>query len=109
MSESVVAKFGGTSMAQPELVANIVESRPEQQIIVVSAPGIAPGFDEKMTDRLIGYGKTFINGSYGSPFRDEIIDRFDGLYSMLEDDDRAKLRDFAARQLRPSYSQLSGD
>jgi aspartokinase len=34
-----VAKFGGTSMAEPEAVAEIIEARPDHRVIVVSAPG----------------------------------------------------------------------
>ncbi len=40
MSELIVAKFGGSSMAQPETVASIVEARPDQQIIVAYNGGL---------------------------------------------------------------------
>lgn len=54
MSELIVAKFGGTSMAQPEYVFEQLEHGPPE-IVVVSAPGTDEGdpyFDTKVTDAL---------------------------------------------------------
>ncbi len=103
MSESYVAKFGGTSMAQPELPAGIVEKRPEQQEIVVSAPGVDELTSEKMTDTLIRYADTVIHDSPAqTTLKSEIIDRFDYMYALLGDDDRREMRQALALQLTPS-------
>lgn len=96
MSENVVAKFGGTSMAQPEVVAGIVESRPDQRVVIVSAPGIDDNHPEKMTDSLIRLGEFSANGDpAAAPLRDEIIDRFDSLYDSLGSYARSFLRSHA--------------
>jgi aspartate kinase len=50
----LVAKFGGTSMARPDVVRQrIVEHQPN--VVVVSAAGKDPAYRVKMTDHLIGY------------------------------------------------------
>lgn len=53
MSLNIVAKYGGTSMAYPEIVARIIESNPGQKIIVCSAPGTSKKYPKKLTDVLI--------------------------------------------------------
>ncbi len=53
MSKSVVAKYGGTSMAQPAIVAKLIAAHPEQRVIVCSAPGATPDNPAKVTDLLI--------------------------------------------------------
>lgn len=98
MSEFVVAKYGGTSMAQPAVVAELIERSPEQRIIVVSAPGKDPHTNFKITDRSID-----LYNLHGLPaehaLRDEIIDRFDTVYDMLGTKDRRGLRTYACEEL----------
>ena len=93
MSE-IVAKFGGTSMANPEIVANIVENNPEQRYIVVSAPG-APSIDAlKVTEMLIS--RSTLSNSRSDAVKsleDRIIARFDSAYSGLDQADRSTLKD----------------
>lgn len=88
-----VKKFGGSSMAQPEVVASLLESEQAQQFVVVSAPGKDEQYDVKMTDRLIQYR---LASEYGLPdcaeIEDEIIHRFEGLYSSLGDKALAGMR-----------------
>jgi len=67
----IVAKFGGSSMAQPELVAQrIREYDVEPDIVVVSAPGKDKACDDKVTDLLLQYGETLSDES-----RVRVIDR----------------------------------
>jgi aspartate kinase len=109
MSAEVVAKYGGTSMAQPELVAEIVESRSDQQIIVVSAPGKHPetGITEKITDRLLAYADGLNAPGQATDIRDEVIDRFDSLYySNLGSNDRAELKDTAYGLLSTASNRI---
>lgn len=84
-----VAKFGGTSMAQPNVVADIVGDC-QQDIIVVSAPGKneAEGINIKMTDQLIllasfAIGKTKDKEAFNT-LRNEILDRFEGIYYKID-------------------------
>lgn len=81
MSKKVVAKYGGTSMAQPEVVAEVFSKFPEQKIIVVSAPGKDETTHQKMTDKLSDM--VGASDSYFLDQRDEVIDRFLALYSSL--------------------------
>jgi aspartate kinase len=56
MSEKIVAKFGGTSLAdagQVRKVAAIVNSDSRRRFIVVSAPGKRDKDDQKVTDLLL--------------------------------------------------------
>ncbi len=103
MSEQVVAKFGGTSMAQPEVVAGLAEANPEQRVVVVSAPGVDAQTPEKMTQTLFSYYDLVETGKdqEAKALRNGIIDRFDGLYEgMLGSSDRKDLKDFAAKYFR---------
>lgn len=108
MSERIVEKFGGTSMARPDIVAGLIESRPgnEQQVIVVSAPGLCPErcIDEKTTQtlkRYFSYVKEG-NGAQTRELRDALIDRYDSIYDCLGETERREMRDTAARMLTPS-------
>ncbi len=61
MSNVIVTKFGGSSLAdatQIRKVVDIVRSDPRRRFVVVSAPGKRHGDDEKVTDMLIEYGRT---------------------------------------------------
>jgi len=54
--KTLVAKFGGTSMAQPELAAAQLEYEQNAVgIVVVSAPGTDKEHSTKTTDMLLGY------------------------------------------------------
>lgn len=52
----IVAKFGGTSMADAEAIRQVIEIinlNPDRRFIVVSAPGKSADYSEKVTDQLI--------------------------------------------------------
>lgn len=70
MSEHiVVAKFGGTSVAdaaQLRKISSIIRSNPERRFIVVSAPGKRFPEDRKVTDLLLD---CFEKASAGNPLR----------------------------------------
>lgn len=77
----IVAKFGGTSLADAERirhVAEIIRSNPERRFVVVSAPGKRFPEDTKITDHLYRFQKT------GDPedFR-PIEDRFEEIILQL--------------------------
>lgn len=96
--QMTVAKFGGTSMAQPNLVADIVNNRDDHSVIVVSAPGVDADHSEKMTNQL-EVAAAAIKAHDDSTFmaiRDNIIDRFDNLYDSLGNRVRTKLRGAAS-------------
>lgn len=101
MSEFVVAKYGGTSMANPGVVAGIVADRPDQHFVVVSAPGKDAEHDIKITDQLYTLAAAQKSGDKAAQVavRDEVIDRFDSLYDQLDTTDRRELRTEAAQQL----------
>ncbi len=83
---TVVAKFGGTSVAnaaQIKKVAVIVRADERRRIVVVSAPGKRDRQDEKITDTLIACHAL---AARGRPFRDRfapISDRFRELARQL--------------------------
>ena len=57
--KTIVAKFGGTSLADAEQfrkIRRIVEEGPERRILVASAPGKRFPEDTKVTDLLLGEG-----------------------------------------------------
>lgn len=86
MGDLVVAKYGGTSMAQPEIVAKIVQANPSQKIIVCSAPGKSPSEKRKVTDLLIDLVKL---KSKSQPTNDkiaEILKRFDQITADLSEE-----------------------
>ncbi len=51
----VVAKFGGTSVANIETTLRVIATNPHQKVIVVSAPGKQTSSDKKVTDLLLQY------------------------------------------------------
>ena len=53
--KSVVAKYGGTSVANIKQLLMVVKTNPHQKVIVVSAPGKLHSADTKVTDLLIKY------------------------------------------------------
>jgi len=130
MSELQVAKFGGTSMAQPEVVASVAAEHPEQRIIIVSAPGKSPDFDFKMTDVLYYYGSQVLGTDPVLVLKDQdvlskleeryatssgnqknkdimmdVMDRFDTIYSSLGRSVCDRLRVATYQQLEPNKHQ----
>lgn len=70
MTDSIVCKFGGSSVAnarQIEKVRRIVSADPKRRIVVVSAPGRSDPAEEKLTDHL------FNIATRGTHFRDQRI------------------------------------
>ncbi len=78
-------KFGGTSMARPELVAEIIEDLPHSSAIIVSAPGRIPDDNAKVTDLLIEYTNVAgnPNGNIARNQRSAIIDRYNHAYESM--------------------------
>lgn len=87
MSERIVAKFGGTSLAdasQMRKVCQIVKSDPRRRYVVVSAPGKRVKTEEKITDLLLTcWHLAHQKLDYSEPFR-IIRDRYDGIARELE-------------------------
>lgn len=108
MPERIVEKFGGTSMACPEVVASRIEERlgDVQQLIVVSAPGIceARNINERTTPTLNKYFGYVKEGDEVQirVLRDTVIDRFDTIYYCLGTTERREMRDVVASILTPS-------
>lgn len=114
-------------MAHPEVVADIINSHPEQRLVVVSAPGISAEFNIKMTDVLFYYGSVIlgrdpsrvlpdqavlekIEDRYGPDsgvvagrqIVSDVIEQFDQLYSdFLSQPSLRKLRNATYQQLLP--------
>ena len=92
----VVAKYGGTSMAKPEVVAEIVQANPNQKIIVCSAPGKSDTEKRKMTDLLIDLVRLKKKNQPTETKLDEIVKRFeqitDGLSADFREDFLKNLR-----------------
>lgn len=101
---ATVAKYGGTSMAHPEVVSGIIEDRPDQAIIITSAPGKDKDCDEKMTDTLYRYSKLIqADDPRALIVLDEIIGRYDSLYSSIDNSDRRDLRQTVADALTSPF------
>ncbi|MBQ8054118.1 MAG: aspartate kinase [Lachnospiraceae bacterium] len=85
----VVAKFGGTSVAdaaQFRKIREIVESNPERRFIVVSAPGKRYPDDIKVTDLLLTcYEKAVAGQSFAAEF-EQIRQRFRAIIDGLKMD-----------------------
>ena len=85
----VVAKFGGTSVAdavQFRKIREIVESNPERRFIVVSAPGKRYPDDIKVTDLLLAcYEKAAAGQSFAAEF-EQIRQRFRAIIDGLKID-----------------------
>lgn len=68
MSELIVCKFGGSSVAdaaQIEKVRGIVAANPDRRVVIVSAPGKRSSDEQKVTDHLINIA------TGGAHFRDQ--------------------------------------
>ena len=118
MSErTVVAKFGGTSVAdagQFQKVREIVLSSPDRRFIVVSAPGKRYPGDRKVTDLLLDcYAKARAGESFSEPL-EQIRARFksilDGLnISFPLDDELEVLRQSLLTDPAAEYSASRGE
>ena len=76
---TIVAKFGGTSLAdgaQFQKIREIVESCPERRFIVVSAPGKRFPEDEKVTDLLLKCYEAAEAGENFEPLLAKVEERF---------------------------------
>ena len=76
---TVVAKFGGTSLAdagQFRKIREIIEADPGRRIVVVSAPGKRYPEDVKVTDLLIACHDTAAGGGAFEPSLDRVAGRF---------------------------------
>ncbi len=83
--QSIVAKFGGSSLAdanQFRKVADIVRADPERRYIVASAPGKRDGADTKVTDLLYRCYDLAAQGGDFTPVFAQIRERF----SQIADD-----------------------
>ena len=84
---SIVAKFGGTSLAdalQFQKIKAIIEEDPNRRIIVASAPGKRFESDVKVTDLLLGCYETAVSG--GNPEQQllEVRNRFAEIIARLD-------------------------
>lgn len=80
----IVAKYGGTSMAHPEIVASIVESNPNQKIIVCSAPGKSNKYQKKLTDVILELAeKKELNQDHSENI-DYVLKRFNDIIKDLD-------------------------
>lgn len=85
MNHSIVAKFGGTSLAdalQFSKVIGIVRSEPKRRFVVVSAPGKQHEGNQKVTDLLYGLRRG-INGMSSEQILSAIESRFQNIVSGL--------------------------
>ena len=83
---TVVAKFGGTSLATAEQfqkVRDIIREDPARRIIVASAPGKRFPEDVKVTDLLAGCYESALAGSGFEPALQEIRGRFQDILDGL--------------------------
>ena len=76
---SIVAKFGGTSLAdacQFQKIKAIIEEDPDRRVIVASAPGKRFESDVKVTDLLLECYETAVSGGDPEQKLLEVRDRF---------------------------------
>ncbi len=105
-----VAKFGGSSMAQPEVVGSILCASPNQwPMVVVSAPGKTPIHDQKQTPMLLRLDA--LKDSESS-IAEEIIagevERMEYLYeNLISRRDLGELNDWTRNMLR-YFSRYDG-
>lgn len=84
--QSIVAKFGGTSMATAELIANVAEivrSDPNRRYVIVSAPGSRFKGDLKITDLLKTSADLQAKGGNHKPPLENALSRFEEIGSGL--------------------------
>jgi len=82
----IVAKFGGSSLAdasQVKKVCDIIIGCPERSVVVVSAPGVRSANDTKVTDLLISLAGERLAGSDGDIYFSRVFDRFSDIATAL--------------------------
>ena len=87
MRHIVVAKFGGTSVADADQfrkIADIIRENPERRFIVVSAPGKRYPEDSKVTDLLLDCYEKAAAGESFSEELDQIRTRFKDILTGLD-------------------------
>lgn len=81
-----VCKFGGSSLANAEQVAKVVEiimAEAERRIVVVSAPGKRFDDDEKITDLLIECAEQALAGKEHEAILMKVLERYTAIQSEL--------------------------
>ena len=84
---SIVAKFGGTSLAdacQFQKIKAIIEEDPDRRVIVASAPGKRFESDVKVTDLLLECYETAVSGGDPEQKLLEVRNRFAEIIARLE-------------------------
>ena len=74
-----VVKFGGSSLADGDSFAQaikIITADPERRVIVTSAPGKRHAGDTKVTDLLIKYARSVIDGQATDDVLQQVTDRY---------------------------------
>src|SRR3989338_8719186 len=117
MQETIVCKFGGSSLANAEQirrVADIVKADERRRLVVVSAPGKDIGHPYKITDLLYNlYFRTHSSGSDGVKYQEiegsanELMGRIGGVYSGIASG--LGLPDSAASQCMGELERLVAD
>lgn len=77
-----VVKFGGSSLADGDSFAQaikIITADPERRVIVTSAPGKRHAGDAKVTDLLIKYARSVIDGQATDDVLQQITDRYQAI------------------------------
>jgi aspartate kinase len=112
MSDSIVCKFGGSSVAdaaQIEKVRAIVANKKQRRFVVVSAPGRTRSDEEKVTDHLLNIATD------GAHFREQrkailpsdskqtVLAKFAGIVDDLKIDGAALLQELE-RDLEPQFT-----
>lgn len=107
MPEIVVAKYGGTSMAEPFRVAEIIEANPEQRFVVLSAPGKsqARGIDVKVTDQLGDFTKYDLDGNQERELIGDIAFRYADDYREFGSETAAAAADIVRKTLERAHGQ----
>ncbi|HWB38881.1 MAG TPA: hypothetical protein VG604_01450 [Candidatus Saccharimonadales bacterium] len=105
MNELAVVKFGGSSAADPERIANIVTADPRlNRVIMLSAIGrdINDPTSQKETDRLIAYEAAARSGNQSAmrEIEESFIERYRGAYHMLGTEALSDLVDRTANMFR---------
>ena len=118
MSEHiVVAKFGGTSVAdaaQFKKIKDIVHENPERRFLVVSAPGKRFPEDTKVTDLLLDCYEKAAAGQAFSEELDQIRDRFQEILTGLDvdyplDEEIGKLKEALLTDPQKDYTASRGE